>query len=345
MNNLVSVVVPIYNVELYIKQCIESILAQTYKEIEIILIDDGSTDDSGHICDDYEKKFFQIKVIHKQNGGLGEARNTGIENASGKYIIFIDGDDFIANDHISNMIKGMKEYNVDACYGGYCQQIHKEYISIINPMQNRLLDKEGIIKEFIPRMCGKLDYHINDEVPMSVCMSIYKMDIINSNRLRFNSEKRLISEDFAFNLDYLECSRKIYISDSCGYYYRYNNNSLTKRYLADRLEKQKYFSKYVSTRVKKLGAYNESEQRIYSTFLSWVRNIVKSEQQQYNIIGFKSSLENIKKICNDEYVIYIINNYNEKNLTFFPKLLNKNIKNKRYKTIWILSYLKNKTLH
>ncbi len=93
MTDKISIIVPVYNVEKYLKECIESILSQTYKNIEIILIDDGSTDNSGKICDEYLKKDSRVKVIHKENGGLSDARNTGIEIASGKYIGFVDSDD------------------------------------------------------------------------------------------------------------------------------------------------------------------------------------------------------------------------------------------------------------
>lgn len=94
-NDLISIVVPIYNVQDYLERCIESIILQTYKNIEIILVDDGATDNSGKICDEYLKKDERIKVVHKENGGLSDARNVGKENANGKYIAFIDSDDYV----------------------------------------------------------------------------------------------------------------------------------------------------------------------------------------------------------------------------------------------------------
>ena len=93
-NDLISIVVPLYNVENYLKECIDSILTQSYHNLEIILVDDGSTDNSGKICDNYAKKDSRIKVIHKENGGASDARNYGIKEAKGKYIQFTDSDDF-----------------------------------------------------------------------------------------------------------------------------------------------------------------------------------------------------------------------------------------------------------
>lgn len=97
MVDLISVIIPVYNVEPYLKKCLDSVVAQTYKEIEIILVDDGSTDGSGLICDEYAARDKRIKVIHKQNGGLSDARNVGLERCGGRYVTFIDSDDYVAN--------------------------------------------------------------------------------------------------------------------------------------------------------------------------------------------------------------------------------------------------------
>ena len=113
MEELVSVIVPVYNVEKYVGDCIESLIRQSYKNIEIILVDDGSTDSSGQLCDVYATKDIRIKVIHKENGGLSDARNAGIDSAVGVYYSFVDGDDFLAKDAILKMIFGMKEKKCD----------------------------------------------------------------------------------------------------------------------------------------------------------------------------------------------------------------------------------------
>ena len=111
LKELITIVVPIYNVEEYLNKCIETILCQTYENIEILLIDDGSTDNCGNICDLYAKKDSRVKVIHKENGGLSDARNTGIEAANGKYICFIDSDDYISPIFIETLYNLCKENN------------------------------------------------------------------------------------------------------------------------------------------------------------------------------------------------------------------------------------------
>lgn len=116
-NELITIVIPIYNVEKYISRCIDSVINQTYQNIEIILIDDGSPDNCPLICDDYQKMDKRIKVIHKENGGLSDARNVGIKNATGKYITFIDSDDYIENDYIEYLYSLIRKYhtNISIC--------------------------------------------------------------------------------------------------------------------------------------------------------------------------------------------------------------------------------------
>lgn len=113
MNKKVSVIIPVYNVEKYLEECIESVLKQTYKNLEIILVDDGSKDNSGNICDEYAKKDERIKVIHKTNGGLSDARNAGIDIAKGEYITFLDSDDFIEEDMYEFLVKNIEKANAD----------------------------------------------------------------------------------------------------------------------------------------------------------------------------------------------------------------------------------------
>ena len=118
MNDLVSVIVPIYKVEFYLGKCVDSIINQTYSNLEIILVDDGSPDNCGKICDEYKQKDNRIKVIHKQNGGLSDARNAGIDIATGRYIVFIDSDDYINNKMIEYLYSGITNNNADVSVCG-----------------------------------------------------------------------------------------------------------------------------------------------------------------------------------------------------------------------------------
>ena len=112
-NSLISVIVPVYNVEKYLPQCLNSIINQTYKNIEVVLVDDGSTDDSGNICEEYKKNDERIIVVHQKNSGLSAARNVGIEISTGEYITFIDSDDYISPDYIENLYSALEQYSAD----------------------------------------------------------------------------------------------------------------------------------------------------------------------------------------------------------------------------------------
>ena len=113
MNETISIIIPVYNVEKYLNKCLNSVIEQTYKNIEVILIDDGSTDNSGKICDEYAKNDIRIKIIHQQNGGVSTARNNGLEHATGKYITFVDSDDYIEKEMIETMAKKIMKKNAD----------------------------------------------------------------------------------------------------------------------------------------------------------------------------------------------------------------------------------------
>lgn len=126
--DLVSIIIPVYNVENYINRCVRSVINQTYRNIEIILIDDGSPDNSGEICDEFANKDNRILVIHKQNGGLSDARNHGIRKASGKYITFIDSDDWVSFKYIETLVYNIENYNAEISICGYISTANENYI-------------------------------------------------------------------------------------------------------------------------------------------------------------------------------------------------------------------------
>ena len=141
IKDLITVIVPVYNVEKYLEQCVDSILNQTYKNIEIILVDDGSKDKSGQLCNEFSNKYSQIKTIHKKNAGLGMARNSGLKIANGEYIAFVDSDDWLAPQALKNLYDSMTKFNCDYCKGGF-QKVNDEghvLFENINDL-NRLLE-------------------------------------------------------------------------------------------------------------------------------------------------------------------------------------------------------------
>ena len=166
MERLVSIIIPVYNVQNELKSCVDSVISQTYKNIEIIIIDDGSTDESAKICDNYEKKDNRIKVIHKLNGGLSDARNWGLECARGEYVYFLDSDDLIKVDTIELLVCYCEKYDAEIGISWFCSfysdsQLNNLLISCGNKDIEIMSKKEAIKKMILPGNydhsgCGKL---------------------------------------------------------------------------------------------------------------------------------------------------------------------------------------------
>ena len=173
MNNpLVSIIVPVYNVEKYLKKCVQSIINQTYKNLEIILVDDGSSDNSGKICDEFAQKDNRIKVIHKTNGGLSDARNAGLDVMSGEWVSFVDSDDFIDKFHIENLYLQALRNHSDICVCGF-KIVNEDYQTIRN-----------IKVKFSDSLSGNLafKYSLNSKIDPSFCNKIFKSSLFKNTR-------------------------------------------------------------------------------------------------------------------------------------------------------------------
>lgn len=223
---LVSIIVPIYNMEKYIGTCIESILKQTYIRIEIILVDDGSTDSTGVICDEYAKRYCRnIRVIHQKNGGISAARNAALKEATGKYIFFIDADDYYVPDFIEKMVQVDEEF--DYVVGGYIQK------NIFSQEEKHVSSSEcELTKEEVKRNYkGE-----NETLPLTfVWGKRYKLKIIKDNGITFDCNCKL-GEDIRFNLQYLECAERMKVLNYSGIYHVRHDKCATSKFYPDKLE-------------------------------------------------------------------------------------------------------------
>lgn len=340
MEPLISIIVPVYNVEKYIDECLDSIINQTYPNLEIILADDESNDKSGAICDTYAEKYSNIKVIHKKNAGLGMARNSGLQCVTGKYVMFVDSDDYISNSYVMAHYSCMKSTDADICFGGFTSFSGKTYSEHPNILSGQVLEHQQIINTIIPLMCGRR--RKIDQFQMSSCMVLYSVEIINDNAISFPSERQYISEDFIFNINYLKKSQKACFCSTIGYYYRYNPKSLTQTYLKDRFEKQKLMTAKISDITKDLNIYDLCEQRILNTFLTWTRACIKMEQTTWRREGFIVSLNEIKTIVKDSSVREALTMAEKGNERFLSELLNYLIYHRMALLLWIIMAVKNK---
>ncbi|MBZ4027796.1 glycosyltransferase [Lactobacillus johnsonii] len=216
MKNKVSIVVPIYNVEKYIDECIISLIHQTYKNIEIILVDDGSPDKSGAICDKWAAKDERIKVIHKENGGLSDARNAGIEIASGDFLAFVDGDDWVSVDFVEKMIESLIKYDSDMVVCKFARIFPEGNVNLNSrtPSKVEVLNK----KEFLIKLTE------DNEITNHVWRKVYKKDLFDN--ISFPVGKNF--EDIYLMPKIVEKCRKIVNLPDVCYYYRQNDEGIVK---------------------------------------------------------------------------------------------------------------------
>ena len=212
----ISIIVPVYNVEKYISENINSILSQACVDLELILVDDGSTDSSGNICDAYAKKDSRIKVIHQKNSGVSAARNTGIEIASGKYIVFIDSDDYLKPDYLSELYKAIISNPYSWCFCGFQEMDEKGAVLCDCLYQT---DKEYDIFPF-----SEYGSVLHKKFASMLWNRIYELDIIKTYNIRFD-ETLSRSEDVLFNLEYGKYCKSFSVINKPLYLHRLYLNS------------------------------------------------------------------------------------------------------------------------
>ena len=277
MMELISIIVPVYNVENYLHRCIESIQSQSYKNLEIILVDDGSQDQSPWICDYFAEQDQRIKVIHKENGGQGLARNVALDIASGAYVAFIDSDDWISPDHIKNLYEGLKRWEADVAIGSYT--------AVASDQSRRLCRtsvEEGIYegqairqKLMLPLIGADEKFHSDVQVNASSSMSLYSMKLITEYGIRYLDVRKVVGEDLFFNLDIYFRAQKIVVVDETGYYYFENQSSTSRKYDSNRFTRTLEFKKMLERRVAFWGLEKEAEMRIERSFLMKIRVLIR----------------------------------------------------------------------
>lgn len=288
MEDLISVIVPVYKVEKYLRKCIESIINQTYKNLEIILVDDGSPDNCSQIIDEYAKKDNRIKVIHKPNGGLSSARNAGLKISNGKYIAFVDSDDMLDIYQYERMIMLSQKYNSDIVFCEYQKSYENELGEIIIPdfVREKVEEKIYTPSEALKEML------LNANIGTYVMTKLFKKELFDN--IIFPEGK--VYEDVATVYKLIDKSNKIVYTNEKLYYYLYGRagaitSSFTEKKITDSLEA--HYGLYLFLK----NNYNE---------LSEVANITWAKM-------YTSAME---KICMNNYDTLwfdedILNKYNE----------------------------------
>lgn len=212
---LISIIVPVYNVESYLERCVDSIIHQTYKNLEIILVDDGSTDRCGEICDEYSKIDERVKVIHKKNGGLSSARNSGLEAARGKYIGFVDSDDYIAEDMYEALFEHMS-VNVDiTCCGEVHVSFQKKYNKMHCLNSAKIFHQEDALEELL----------LLRKISTSACTKLFRKALFDNIRFPVGA----VSEDVPVLYNLIKRSRDICHIGKAKYFYCYRKESISHK--------------------------------------------------------------------------------------------------------------------
>lgn len=210
---LISVIVPVYNCEMYLNQCVESIINQTYSNLEIVLVDDGSTDDSGKICDEYSEKDHRVVVLHTVNGGAASARNKGLNVAKGEYITFVDSDDWIESDMYHSMLELLKNNSADVAKVGFIKEYENNSSIVLGNEYDGIYLKDEAVKKFL--------YHEN-EFCGGVWDKLYKRKLFDNVRF----PEKLITEDYYVNALIYANLNRIAVSSKAYYHYRMQENSV-----------------------------------------------------------------------------------------------------------------------
>lgn len=340
-DGLVTIVLPIYNVEAYLNRCLKSVVNQTYKKLEIILVDDGSPDRCPELCDKWAEKDNRIKVIHKKNAGLGMARNTGIENATGEYICFFDSDDYIALDTIEKAYGLAKKEKAEIVTFGFCNvKRNRTTGGSTIPKTDKVTysGKEVQTKFLVDLIAPDVKTGKKTNLWMSAWASIYSMELIHRTDWNFVSEREIISEDI-YSLLYLYHNvRRVSVLSETLYYYCENEGSLTRTYRKDRYERIKHFYDKCQNACDELGYGQCVKSRLAYPYLSntigGLKMIVTSDS------GREERKEALREIVSDEHLQKILSSLDFYGETKARKLLLLAMKRKFHGLVYMLIKVK-----
>lgn len=334
--DLVSIIVPVYNTSRYLRKCIDSLLNQSYENIEIILIDDGSVDTSPQICDEYAEKYEKIRCFHIKNNGVSNARNQGILNSRGKYIQFIDSDDYYTQDAVETMVEAISG-DVELASAQFAIVREGVFEEIIGDDKDALISCEEFLEYTFSKTGG---FYFG-----TTANKIYMADIIKDNNILFDVQVTLC-EDLLFNLEYSKHVNNIQIKGCNIYNYEQGNiHSLIKK-KRPRGEvwrcKSIIYKAYVDIFTSK-NSYEQHKSKIANYLMEnavqQIKEIIEFDENGSNI----KLLKDIKSFCNIDYVVQCANIADEKNR--LVRLTSKYICKKRYFSLIMMykakSFIKN----
>lgn len=340
----VSIIVPVYKVEKYLERCVESLLRQTLKEIEIILVDDGSPDLCPELCDAYASRYENVRVIHKKNAGLGMARNTGLEVAVGEYVAFVDSDDYVEKEMYEELYSVAKEENADVVIsGGFISEGAYRVTTINKEVEEEVICEGPEVKLLPLKMTGALPEHpIDYEYAMSVCKGIYNRELIVEHHVCFLSEREFISEDLLFHFDIFQHVNKAIVIPKYFYHYCLNKESLTKTYQSKRFQRNVQFYEYVLELLGKRGFSSVYNLYVERLLLASARVAITQVIGHYQRVNRKLFKE-LADVCNNEVLVDVLERYPIHRLPMKQRIFTYAMRNNAYIILYVLVRLNNIT--
>ncbi|WP_103977634.1 glycosyltransferase family 2 protein [Lysinibacillus sphaericus] len=335
---LLSIIVPIYNVELYLQQCVDSILRQTFEDFELILVNDGSTDNSPNICDEYAARDARIIVVHKENGGLVSARKAGLSIAKGKYIGYVDSDDWIEADMYQALCDAAQAFNVDIVICDIIENYLDYEVRSTQIVKPGLYRKDRMIKEVYPMMLYAGRYYQFGLFP-SVSNKIFKKSLLEKFQFRVDDQIRM-GEDVACTYPSLLNAKSIYLLDKQYlYHYRKNPSSMTASY------DQKFFEKilvlYKHLRGLSPAPYFANQLQYYLTYL--VIAGVHNEFHRENKKSLREKRVFLKKMLKHRDINEVLQAICPNTLPFKVKIITVLLKRQSIFLLYVLARMKQKT--
>ncbi|MBQ8621499.1 MAG: glycosyltransferase [Oscillospiraceae bacterium] len=307
----ISVIVPVYNVERYLRRCVASIREQTLKDLEIILVDDGSPDGCPVMCDAFAAEDPRIQVIHKKNAGLGYARNSGMELATGEYIGFVDSDDFIRPEMYELLYKAATEIGADVAYAGIAfVQNGKETGKYRFTEKKQVWEGKSQLKNLLMDMlCAEPGCPKDSKYGASVGSGIFRRALLEDNGIRFFSEREYVSEDGLFDIDVLTRADKAVMIPEICYSYDYNPDSLTKVYRGHRFDQNKALFSFGKEKLWKAYQDEAVLNQYGRMFIAAARVCIIQEAIHAKDVGARAAVEGIRRICSDEVLRQTLESY------------------------------------
>ena len=313
----VSVIVPVYNTEKYLKQCIDTLTAQTLEEIEIIIVDDGSKEECANLCDEMAKSDSRIKVLHKSNEGQGIARNFGVKEAVGEYIAFVDSDDYVDTKMYEPLYSAAEKNDADIVMSGITFVGGNTFSKSGEYVEKNYFDKETVfteenIKQLILGVVGALPSEPDDSrYGVSVCKNIFKRSLLTEKEVAFVSERKVISEDTIFMVDFLKYTKKAVGISGAFYRYRRNDESFSKSYRSDRFEKVMIFLSNLEENIKSVLSKDEYDLYLKRLIQGYARILCSQEimNAKEKRIRYSSLSKRLKMICENDLVSSTLKSY------------------------------------